>query len=89
VAASRSLRRQLQGHHNLKKKAVNGTIDKARPCGIPSLPGNQTFLIISVMSVGARSALAREGNEQHTPPAEPTFPFWHVAWDALSAQFGI
>lgn len=89
LAASQSLRRQLQSRNNLKKKALNGTTDKVRPYEIPSLPGNQIFLIIYIIFVGAGSGLPQEGNEQHTPPAEPVFPFWRIAWDALSAQFEI
>lgn len=85
--ANQSLWRQLQCHHSLKKKAVNSTTDKARDNEIPSLLGKQTFSVRYIIVVGAGSGLPQEGNEQHTPLAEPKFPFWHIAWDAFSSQF--
>lgn len=87
--ASWSLHRPLLCHHSLKGKGVKGTIDKGRPYAIPSLPGNQTLLITYTIFVGGGSGFPREDNEKHTHLAELTFPFWHVAWDALSAQFEI
>lgn len=89
AVTSQSLHRPLLCHHSLKGKGVKGTIDKDRPHAIPSLPGNQTLLITHTIFVGGGSGFPREDNEKHTHLAELTFPFWHVVWDALSAQFEI